>query len=319
MLKHRLTKIISKHSKVALAVASALTGAVLGTVVQGILTSGFRVLEAVACVLCLGVIALIVTMAVITESQRTTNDGITKQLDALLSEVAVARQGQEVELRQKSELLLSGMKTLSAQFGLHVERLFLSEVNMMKSLEEDPSVQLIFSATEELCVLDLLSENDSMNEEPIGRFYAELIRRVHDSDPSFTYKRIVQVEDPNGSLAQSEDETFVQHCRSMLDLRATKHHHVSLRVTKERFPFKFMMMDRSHLVLQLQEYNDNGGFKILGEILISDPQSSLLSFFAEIWDRIDDDPQTRTVTLNDLPTLTPSVSLSADGNHPHNA
>ena len=313
MAKYRLAKTISKYSKAALAVASALTGAVLGAVVQDVLTTGFRVVEAVACVLSLGVIALIVILAVIAESQRTTNDGITKQLATLLSEVALAHQRQEAGLQQKSDLLLGGMKTLSAQFGLQVERLFLSEVNAFKSLEEDPSAQLIYSATEEVCVLDLLDESGSMSDDHVKKFYAELIRKASESGPSFTYKRIVQVEDPSSSLAEGKDAIFTQHCRSMLELRATKHHRASLRVTKLRFPFKFMMMDRSRLVLQLQEYNDNGSFRVLGEVLISDPQSSLISFFAEIWDQIDDDPQTRTVTLNDLPTFTASLDSPSAG------
>ena len=294
---------LGRHSRVVLAVVSALVGATLGAGVQEALNSELRLLSAVTCAVLLAIIGVLAGQATMIDSQRK----IVSDSRALVTSAEAERHASSRRLDELSKSLTREMTDLEMQFGLRVDRLLLSEVNAMTSLDEDASAQLIFSAEEELCVLDIISEHgrwpdESMDDEHSDDFFNELIGRVKEADPPISYKRIVQVKDPSTSLRRAASGRFINHCHNMLEVRSGGKHKVSLRVTRMRFPFKFMLIDKSRLVLQLQEYEEGGDwFRIWGEILINDPKREFVSIFREIWDQIDDDPLTRTVTAKDLP------------------
>jgi hypothetical protein len=306
-------KYLSKHSKTALAIASALVGAVMGAVVQDILNSDFRFLTAIAAVLSLGIVGLLVGQAAFADSHRAANEQVVAGTQAVLVEARKSRLEQQEELRRIAGDLAKNMTSLASQFGLRVERLLLADVNAMASLDEDQSAQLILSAQEELCILDILSDegrwpDEAMDEQHAADYFGELMKHIRESSPPVSYKRIVQVVDPKSSLLGAKNARFIEHCYAMLELRRLRGRRVSLRVARRRFPFKFMLIDRSRLVLQLQEYDGgSAALKIWGEILISDPNRDLIAIFREIWEQVDDDAETRTVTEVDLPASPPST------------
>ena len=82
-----------------------------------------------------------------------------------------------------------------------------------------------------------------------------------------------------------------------------------MKVARRRFPFKIILIDDHSLIVQLQEYDSTGrAFHLWGDLLISDPQRELISIFREIWDQIDGDDESRSLTESDLPTSSAEYS-----------
>ncbi|MBB5627173.1 hypothetical protein [Sphaerisporangium krabiense] len=288
---------------------SALVGAVLGAAVQEVLTTELRLAAAIAVVLCVTVIGLFAALLATLESRRQADIEVSESNQALLWTVRKEAVELGDRFQQASIAIAAEVRDLSKRFGLHVEQLLLEEVNAMDSLDDDKTAQLMLSAQQELFVLDLISEeghwpDGAMQADHSKDFFETLVQKVRGAPPSFTYKRIVQVSDPLRSLRNAKTTGFIRHCHAMLDLRKRKGHRVTLRVARRRFPFKFMLMDRTKLVIQLQEYSDvDESLRIWGEILISDPSSELIKIFLNIWAELDDDQHTRTVRIGELPPL----------------
>ncbi|MFF4490760.1 hypothetical protein ACFY0F_30550 [Streptomyces sp. NPDC001544] len=305
-----------RHSRAILAVLGGGIGAILGAVVQELLNTDLRVVAAIATVLAMLAIGTLAALGALIDSHRGTNDQLLGDARALVAAIDQERAEQNAVLSRTSSILSTELRNLSAQFGLRVSRLLLSDVNAMETLDEDKSAQLIFSVQEELCVLDILSEeghwpDESMDSQHSEDFFRELIRLIDSLTPGVAYKRIVQVMNPTAAPLRAKSSTFIGHCHDMLDMREERNSRVSLRVARTRFPFKFMLIDRSRLVLQLQEYGQGEQrLTIWGEILIEDPSKQLVSIFREIWDQIDDDPLTRTIIRRDLPSRVQQPSPS---------
>jgi hypothetical protein len=201
------------------------------------------------------------------------------------------------------------MRVLSSQFGLSVERLLISDTDNYSSVAEDTSAQMIFSAESELLILDLLGEDggwpdDAMNQKLLDQAFAKIIKLVEAPQSQLTYKRIVQVPDPADGLLRMKNGNLLKHCHNILRVRgqgvATKR--AVLRIAKQRFPFKFVMIDQSKLILQLQQYSDGKKLTLWGELQIADPTRNLITIFKQIWDEIDYDDETRNARPSDLPS-----------------
>lgn len=297
---------MKKHWRPILAVGSALTGAVLGAAVQEVLNTNLRLMAAITAVLSIAVIGLLATLLATTDARKAAEAEILENIRSLVDEYR--RDSARIDGRVSESVARLGgeMDKLAKQFGLRVERQLITELNTVRSLDEDVTARLVSAAEEEICVLDLLSDDgrwsDEVMEQGYSRRYFELLtEKVRNAPPGLAYRRTVQVADPAQALAQARSAGFVKHCRDMLELRSLKRHKVSLRVAQRRFPFKFIIIDRTHLVLQLQEYHESQTrLQIWGEIVITDSAGALISIFQEIWAELNDDPRTRAVTLADL-------------------
>jgi hypothetical protein len=305
-----LIKALIKHYRITIAIISALTGAVLGAVVQDELNSSFSFLVAIVGILSLAVFALLVSETAREDSRRHTDQQIRDETTAITEEVKRAHDRQRVELDVLKANLTSSIDALGAQLGLRVGRLLQSELSALSSTHVDTSEQMIREAKGELCILDIIAEDGSwpdecMNQGILDRAFQNMLNRVKDSPPSLTYRRILQVADVSVGLRKVKCPTLLQHCRDILKLRQEKVRHASLRLAQRRFPFKFVLIDNSGLILQLQEYSGQGdAFILWGELQVSDPGHNLVTIFRQIWDQIDDADDTRNLNVDDLPDET---------------
>lgn len=300
-------KFLSKHSKVVLALASLITGTIFGAAAQDIVSSRSRLLGAIVAVLSLGIVALVTSQAVFAESRSDADKKLIASANATLEDARKSIGEQSKGLQVFSDSLQRSMKSLEAQFGMRVERLLLAELNAMDPLEEVASEQMIYSVQRQLYVLDLLSEDgrwpdEATNQDRVGQYFTALVQRIRESSPPLIYKRIFQVPDPASRLPDIDNKNLIVHCREVLDLHRERYHRVSMKVARRRFPFKVILIDDNFLIIQLQEYDSTGkAFHLWGELRISDPQRELISIFREIWDQVDGDDESRSLTESDLP------------------
>jgi hypothetical protein len=297
---------VAKVWRPALAVGSAVAGAVLGAMVQNVLDSQLRVLAAIAVMLAVFVVGLSTALIAQTDGAKETNLRTAQQVAA--SAVAMMRGSSELRdrLDRNTQALAQQLGDISRQFGLRAHHLLISDVNRMKTISESRSSQLILGVKTELLVLDFLSKNgrwpdESMSEAHSREHFDALVAHIRTLSPPFAYKRIVQVDDTGNAFRGVKTQSMLDHCRDMLTLRDEKGYHVSLRVSRKRFPYKFVLIDRAALILQLQEYDADGdNLTVWGDLIITDPQGDMVSVFQNIWNEIDDDPATRTATRDDL-------------------
>lgn len=301
-------KFLSKHSKVVLALASLITGTIFGAAAHDIVSSRLRLLGAIVAVLSLGIVALVTSQAVFAESRRDADKKLVASANLILEDARKSISEQSKELHVFSGNLQRSMKSLEAQFGMRVERLLLADLNAMDPQAEVASERMIYSVQRQLYVLDLLSEDgrwpdEATNQDRVGQYFTALVQRIQESSPPLIYKRIFQVPDPASRLPSIDNENLIAHCREVLALHQERHHRVSMKVARRRFPFKLILIDDNFLIIQFQEYDSAGkAFQLWGELRISDPQRDLISVFREIWDLVDGDDESRNLTESDLPT-----------------
>ncbi|GIF08270.1 hypothetical protein [Actinoplanes siamensis] len=301
--RRRLRAWVVKHWRIVFAVCGALIAAVLGAAVQELADNQLRLAAAAAIVVCLLVVALLT--------------GLTATIDSRLQadrELLTTIRGTTVEHRRlagSTDRRIAAVRreiaAMAANVGMRADALTLSELNEAKSVETDRTRQLMGAAKEEILILDLLLEDGSWpNEAMDAQYQADAFESfdalVRQTSPGISYRRIIQVVEPESSLRHARTPQLVKHCHHMVGLQRARAGKVSLRVTRRRFPFKFIIVDRTAVVLQLQEYGDDpGALRIWGEVLINDPGGQLVAVFRAIWDEFVDHPSTRTVTVADLP------------------
>jgi hypothetical protein len=297
---------VARQRRTVFAVCGALIAAVLGAAVQEMLDTRLRFAAAAVFAVCILVVTLLAALAALVDSR------IQADRDVVVAVEEQMAQHQVLTGVAAGRISALGreVSALAGCIGMKVDTMLLSELNRTKTLESDRTMQLILDAKEEVRILDLLLHDGRWPDEAMDQLYlketfdafGELLNRA---EPPISYRRIVQVSEPHRSLQNALTPLFVRHCHDMIELRRSKASLVSLRVTRTRFPFKFILIDQSAVILQLQEYGDDkeDDLQIWGEVLISDPGGQLVAVFRAIWDELVDDPSTRTVTLADLPPL----------------
>ncbi|WP_145817364.1 hypothetical protein [Micromonospora sagamiensis] len=301
-----------KRRRIVVTASGALIAAILGAATQELLDTRLRLAAAVVVVVSLGTIASIAALMALVES-RSTADA------ELVTEMRTATADHDRLTRS----LGNEIRTLSQHIGMRVDTMMLSELNKATSVEDDRTVQLMLTATREIRILDLLLEdgqwpNDAIVQSHQDNAFDAFVEMLRQPVRPVAYKRVIQVSDPANSLRRARTGRLLKHCRDILALQQEKGHRASLRVTRRRFPFKFILVDDTGLVLQLQEYGGHGEeLRVWGEVLVVDPGSQLIGVFRDIWDEIVDDPTTRTVTAADLPTADlPTAGVPAGAGTP---
>lgn len=267
------------------AIGGAFAAAVLGAAIQELTSGGAesKVLWTIAGVLALATIGLYATLRLHRESTEELYDDLRRQADGL-----------NTAFQARTTQLSNQVDRVSKQFGQSVERVLISDIKKMTSISEDRTIELILNAKQELLILDLLSQNGFWSDETLpdkhaAEFFNALADHAQRHSPPFIYTRIVQVDDVTDPFSRANAKaTTLDHCKRMLQLRKDKGISISLRVAQKRFPQKFILIDKSILILQLHEYDGGDGtLKLWQELLISDPHGGLVPAFREIWTEIE--------------------------------
>ncbi|MET3423250.1 hypothetical protein BJ973_002462 [Actinoplanes tereljensis] len=287
-----------------------MIAAVLGAAVQELVDSKLRMAAAAALGVCLLVVTMLAGLAAIVESRLQADRDIVDTIRGEIARSQALADGTDARITS----LGHEMAAMVGSIGMKVDTMLLSELNSVKTIEGDRTVQLMLSTKEELRILDLLLEDGQWPDDAMDQSYQssafDVFRELlEQSESPISYKRIIQVAEPASSLSRARTPSLVKHCHDIIDLRQRRGSRVSLRVTRHRFPFKFIIIDQSAIVLQLQEYGgDPSDLRSWGEVLITDPGGQLVAVFRGIWEELVEDPSTRIVTLADLPKPGGSVA-----------
>nr|WP_296068805.1 hypothetical protein [uncultured Actinoplanes sp.] len=298
---------IRARRQVLITVLGALVGAILGAAVQELLDTKYRLITGILVVLSLATLSLLASLSAIVT---TVEEGIEKTLRESRSAAAAHEEKlarTEAGLRLSAEQTTKAIEVLTDHFGFRVQRLLLSDVNSLRSLEEDETAKLILSAKREICILDLISDDghwpdESINDGHSRKYFDALAKKIEGSGTNLSYKRVVQVREPRSTLPRVRSVICAEHYTRMLDLRDTREHRISIRVARQRFPFTLVIIDDSLLIIQLAEFNaGSSSLKIWCDLLITDPNKKLINLFLMFWEQIYEDEHTRALSHDDFP------------------
>ncbi len=210
------------------------------------------------------------------------------------------------EERRRETLMAIELKNLRTQIGLTVNCQTIEQINHYSTVNEDIVTAAVAAAEREVLVVDLLGDHgqrpdDGVAPRHLSQHMTVLLDRAADQTGPIVYKRICQVAEPGEPLGLMTSTEFSDHCREMCRLRETGEGRVALRVTKMRHPYKFILIDRRTLVLQLHRVTPDDRLTIDKELVIYDSSGDLVRIFADIWDDLGDQPETRIAGLDEFP------------------
>jgi uncharacterized membrane protein YuzA (DUF378 family) len=298
---------LSARGKVVLAIASAIAAGLLGAALSDLvdkLSLGYTLVSLAA----LGVIGLSAGQLVVIDKHEKSDKELSKDVNSVAKSVLAGQEGP-----QNSHMSLAAqISDLANQVGMKVGSLLTSETDRFQSIAEDPSAKLILSAEKELLILDFIAgggtwPDDAMNQILLDQVFTGIMERVKAPQSELVYKRVIQVADTSAGLRYITNANLLRHCHDIVRYRGVsrQQQRAVLRIAKQRFPFKFVLIDGKHLILQLQQYDEKQQLNLWGELQITDPTGRLISVFRQIWDQIDyEENSTRNAVAGDLATST---------------
>src|SRR5262249_26132165 len=156
------------------------------------------------------------------------------------------------------------LEAFGRNFNLRVRGQMLRDVNTFHKPEQDLVVRALQEAQGEILVLDHLTDEGvrpDIDMKP-GVMKWHLDTMVARAQHGVTYRRYCQVADTDQPFQNLQARTangaesehlFATHCVVMCRMRSDANYDVILKVAPNIFPYKFMIVDRKVLVLQLQE------------------------------------------------------------------
>lgn len=314
-LRTKLQKAISgRVGPIMLTLASACAGAILGTVIQDWTATPLRLTGVAVGSVSLLAIALSTAAASRNKTATTTEERLLRESQQLSVNAAKELADMTTKLSSRAGRIHESIDALSRQFGVQITFQSIEQINANRSVETDPSSILMLSVTNELLVLDWLSQEGVWPDESMDRTYMSehqtaVIQRIQSLGQRVTYKRICQVDDVRASLQGMGTREMYQHLLDMQRLHDAESMHVVIKFAEKKFPYKFLIVDREGLILQLQEFDQAGQLRIWGELIIRDPTKHFIEPFLTIWHDMDDAPKTRTITMADLEAGKISLSV----------
>ncbi|MFI5897697.1 hypothetical protein ACIA5D_47190 [Actinoplanes sp. NPDC051513] len=256
-------------SLVVLTLASAFAGAILGAVVQNQITGPRRLTEMVIGLLCLTVIGLSAAVVAMSRSTQRSVEDLFKVMDI----------------------------TVRCQM--------LKDVNQYRTPGDDLVVRAFQDAQREILVLDRVTESGvrpdmAMQSNVMAWHLDAILDRVEKA--GIRYRRYLQVPDTDAPFDEAgeahSENTFAGHCVKMCEMHSAGRD-VSLRVTPTSFPYKFLIIDRNVLILQLQELRETDENerepRTMCELVISDPRGQLIQHFLGMWIQLEGHHRTRSL------------------------
>jgi len=273
---------------VVLTLSSAVAGSILGAVVQNEISGPGRLEDMAVLLLCLTVIGLAAAVVAMSRSTQQSVEDLFQVLDI----------------------------TVRCQM--------LKDVNQYRSPGDDLVVRAFQEAQREILVLDRVTESGvrpdiAMQSNVMAWHLDAILDRVEKA--GIRYRRYCQVPDTEAPFSFAEDgpsveNTFARHCVRMCEMHSAGRD-VSLRVTPTSFPYKFLIIDRKVLILQLQELcetDDNEREpRTMCELVISDPRGQLIQHFLGMWIQLEGHHRTRSLDVRsaEMTMLRASLERSA--------
>ncbi len=271
----------------SLAIASAAAGALLGAGVQNFADSTLRMMSTISVALCLGLVAVYASLAA--------RDRETKAANQLLRD----------QVAQDGAAVISTIRQLEKQVGVQVRYQLAADIKRITSFKEDLLVQEVERAKSEILALDLLSETgrrpDTLRDDMLEPYYAILLQRAADN---VVYRRVFQVEDPLVPLSYIQDTPFRRHCQEVCRVREeSRNWNASIRVARRRYPYKFFIIDRKIVIVQLLCIGESAVVEeqiFYCDLAISDPGGDLVKVFLDMWNDVVEARDTRTLVWEEF-------------------
>ncbi|MEU1251468.1 hypothetical protein [Micromonospora arida] len=208
------------------------------------------------------------------------------------------------ESADRHEELTNQLDRLRQSMGQTVEYQLIDDLNAsFKATGEDSVTRTVMSAKSEILVLDIVEPSGgrpshSMDDDLLRQFLEGILNHV-ESTSTVTYHRICQVKNPRSKLPTASP-TYHSHLLALLRNRSAGRYRFSLKVAKLRYPFKFVLVDRRVLVLQLNRYDAARDQEAWSELVFWEAESALVNAFYSMWCDVDSDALTRALTEADL-------------------
>ncbi len=271
--------------RLVLALTGFAAGAVFGAIVQDLVNSDMRLLDAAVGVLCLAILALVTVLSEVSKASRTSHADVIDRLEAF-----------------------------GRYFNLRVRCQMLKDANNYHSPDQDLVVQAFRAAKREILVLDHLTDEgvrpDIDMNPAVMKWHLDTIEAR--AREGVAYRRYCQVTDTSkpfhhirarATTSGGNEHVFADHCIAMCEMRSAAQGSVILKVAPHIYPYKFVIIDRSVLVLQLHEVDSGGSDpddpRTLCELVVDDPQRQLIDHFTSMWQKVDNHPHTRAITASD--------------------
>lgn len=274
------------YKQYSLSIASAAAGALLGAGVQNLANSNLRVMSTIAVVLCLGLVAVYAS------------------LTARDREIAMANQALREKTAQDASSIISKIRQLEKQVGVEIRYQLVAEIDHTASWKEEILGQQVEIAKTEILVLDLLSATgrrpDTHQDYRLESYYSNLIQKAANG---VLYHRVLQVEDPTMPTPCLPDTPFRKHCQEVCRVRKEKRNwNASIRVARRRYPYRFLIIDRKVVAVQLSHSESNVVDEQLDycNLVISDPGGDLVKVFLNMWSDAVEAQDTRLLTSEEL-------------------
>lgn len=272
--------------RVAAGVASATAGALLGTAMQEYSDTPIRLLSIIAIAIAVVLIAVCVALLVFSRDA----DEIEKAWEERAS----------AERRE----LLDGLRSLEQQVGVQVVCQSVTELNQHNAAEDDKVIQAIRAAASKIYILDIAPASGRRPDASVRR----QIMSVHfdalnaKAAGGIEYKRVTQVEDVARGLRGISDETFLRHYSTMCARRESRDITATLKVTKLRYPYEFIIIDERIVIVQLHEV-DAAERLTWCEMIVSDPSQEMIGTFLGMWNDLYDSEFSRTMSRREVDTV----------------
>ncbi|GAA1873330.1 hypothetical protein GCM10009687_46490 [Asanoa iriomotensis] len=213
-------------------------------------------------------------------------------------EETVVGQGRAVD--HATGRLLAGLADLGHQVGQTVTYQTIKALSALASSDDDPVTRACRAAHREILVLDVIDDSgdhpaSSIEDPVLAGFLDMLITRVT-ADRDLAYHRIVQMRRPEA--LGSAKPVFEAHCAAMVELWDAGRRNVTLKTADLRYPFKFILVDGTHLMLQLNAANRDRHQRLdaFCEFLFVQAHPELIRGFREMWDDVAHHRGTHPVT-----------------------
>jgi hypothetical protein len=265
-------------------VIGLLAGAILGAVFQSSIRGLTVLLIVVVTLTMLSLVLFAAVVAVLSQVQADHSRDVMRAVSEVDRELAVLRDS----------------------LGQTVEYQVIDELNhRIRSTMEDPVTRAVLSARSEILVLDIVDGSGerpahAMSDNLAREFLDVLMKHVEDT-ANVEYHRICQMEDPREQLPTASAH-YYRHLIAICRHRVNHDYRFSLKAANVRYPFKFMLIDRRILMLQLSRYDrtTRHAREAWSEVLFSDAEPALVTAFYDMWRDVEADRHTRNLAENDV-------------------
>jgi hypothetical protein len=242
-----------------------------------------------------------------------------------------------LQLHKKSDIktireIHDSIKNLEEKIGLEVYYQDIESLNKEKSLDQDKLAQVIRGSQREILILDLNDTEKKRDDAAVnGKLQSDYFNMIlqHSISKSsggkpFIYERICQFSPAEARFSDMGSLAYTNHCHQMAIQREKEENiGIYLRKTRVRYPMTFKIIDREYLVLHItdMEYLEEGKVhsRLLGEIIIHDPEKLLIDVFLKTWDVVKNSVGTSIVSSSEVIPLDSSRVETSSVNLPRSS